>query len=323
MQQKVKLNNSIQIILAMFLFVLIVLLCIFPKKYSAICLDAIFLWAKVVLPSLLPFLILTTLLTKLGVLQKLSVYLNKFFYRLKLPSLTAGVFLISILSGYPVGSKMIADLAAQGAIDNREATRMALLCSTSGPMFIIGSAGAVLFKSAVVGSILFATHILGVLIPCLIAMPFAKKLPKKENVIQSNQTADNILYSSVQSSTISILCIGGFIALFYILTEALTDLYILQPITYLLHFPFGDAATGLVYGLLEATHGIAVLAKSTSIFALPLASFAITFGGGCILLQQISFLKNAKVNLGLFILFKFLQGVTAFLLTLLSIWLFL
>ena len=322
MQQKQKLNNISNALLAILILVIIVLLCIFPKKYSAICLEGIFLWAKVVLPSLLPFLILTTLLTKLGVLQKLSIYLNKLFYRLKLPSVTAGVFIISILSGYPVGAKMIADLYSQGAINEKEATRMSLLCSTSGPMFIIGSVGAVLFNSPVAGCILFATHILGVLLPCLIALPFAKKLPKTEHVLQG-QNIDNLLYSSVHSSTISILCIGAFIALFYILTEALTDLKIMQPLVYLLSFPFGDSATGLVYGLLEATHGVAALSKSMSIFALPLASFVITFGGGCILLQQISFLKSAKVKITQFLLFKFLQGICAFTLTLLAVWIFL
>ena len=322
MQQKQKLNNISHVLLAILILVIIVLLCIFPKKYSAICLEGIFLWAKVVLPSLMRFLILTTLLTKLGVLQKLSIYLNKFFYRLKLPSVTAGVFIISILSGYPVGAKMIADLFSQGAVTEKEATRMSLLCSTSGPMFIIGSVGAVLFNSAVAGCILFVTHILGVLIPCLIALPFAKKLPKTEHALQG-QNVDNLLYSSVHSSTISILCIGGFIALFYILTEALTDLKIMQPLVYLLSFPFGDSATGFVYGLLEATHGVAALSKSMTIFALPLASFVITFGGGCILLQQISFLKSAKVKITQFLLFKLLQGICAFALTLLAIWIFL
>ncbi len=322
MQQKQKLNNIMHLFLAMMILVIITLLCIFPKKYSAICLEGIFLWAKVVLPSLLPFLILTTLLTKLGILQKLSIYLNKFFYRLKLPSLTAGVFIISILSGYPVGAKMIADLYSQQAITEKEASRMALLCSTSGPMFIIGSVGAVLFNSTMAGCILFATHILGVIIPCLIALPFAKKLPKTEHILQT-KTVDNLLYSSVHSSTISILCIGGFIVLFYILTEALTDLRIMQPLIALLAFPFGDSATGLVYGLLEATHGVSALSKSMSIFALPLASFVITFGGGCILLQQISFLKSAKVKITTFILFKFLQGICAFTLTLLAVWIFL
>lgn len=321
MQKKLKLNNLPNLLLATFILMVIVLLCIFPKKYSAICLEGIFLWAKVVLPSLFPFLILTTLLTKLGVLQKLSIYLNKFFYRLKLPSLTAGVFLISILSGYPIGAKMIADLYTQNAITEKEATRMALLCSTSGPMFIIGSVGAVLFNSAIAGCILFIAHILAVILPCLIALPFAKKLPKTEHAIQT-KPVDNLLYSCVHSSTISILCIGGFIALFYILTEALTDLKIIQPIIYLFSFLFKESATGLVYGLLEATHGIAALASSNTIFALPLAAFAITFGGGCILLQQISFLKVAKVKIGRFIAFKFIQGVTAFALTLLAVWIF-
>lgn len=322
MQQRQKLNNFTRLLLTIGICIVIALLCIFPKKYSAICLEALFLWAKVVLPSLLPFLILTSLLTKLGVLQKLSLYLNKFFYRLKLPSVTAGVFLISILSGYPVGARMIADLYTQGAITEKEATRMSLICSTSGPMFIIGSVGAALFNSAIAGIILFVSHILAVLLPCLIALPFAKKLPQTEYK-QQMQSVDNILYNSVQSSTISILCIGGFIVLFYILTEALTDLKILLPFTYLFSFPFQDAATGLVYGLLEATHGVAALANSTSFFALPLASFVITFGGGCILLQQISFFKIAKVKITTFLLFKCIQGLFAFALTLLVVWIFL
>ena len=45
--------------------------------------------------------------------------------------------------------------------------------------------------------------------------------------------------------------------------------------------------------------------------ALPFLAFAVTFGGGSILAQQIAFLKPAGVKIKLFLAVKFLQGIAA------------
>ena len=293
---------------------LIVLLAVSPARYAAACLEGVSLWAKAVLPSLFPFLIFTALLTKLGAAERLAKKLAPLTRRCKLPGIAAYCFLMSILSGYPVGSRIIADLAKNGAIDARQAARMSVLCSTSGPMFLVGSVGGAMFKDSRAGALLFASHLIAVLLVCLAFVPFLRKLPENDSPARQ-ANADNILYDSVHSAVISILCIGGFIAAFYVVSLALSDLYVLWlPEKFLgLFFP-PEIAAGLCAGLLEATHGCAMLAASENFFALPAAAFSVTFGGACILCQQLSYLKQAGVKTGRFIGIKALQGIAAFLL---------
>ena len=295
---------------------LIILLALSPARYAAACLEGLSLWAKAVLPSLFPFFVLTAILTKLGAAGRLADRLSPLTKKCKLSGIAAYCFLMSILSGYPVGSRIIADLAKGEAIGAKQAARMSVLCSTSGPMFLLGSVGGAMFKSAKAGAILLASHILAVLLVCLAFVPFLKPLPELPPK-KFAPDADNILHESVSGAVVSILCVGGFIAAFYVLSLALSDLHILWPLEQFfgLFFP-QEIADGLCAGLLEATHGCALLASGGGTFALPSAAFCVTFGGACILCQQLGYLKGAGVKAGPFIGIKALQGLAAILLCL-------
>ena len=299
----------------------ILLFCVlFPKECAKACTEGILLWAGAVLPSLFPFLILSALLVKTGAAQKFSRRRTPLMRKVKLPSAASYCFVLSALSGYPVGSRMIADLYESGTISSKQAARMSVLCSTSGPMFLIGSVGAMMFHSVSAGVILLAAHLLSVLLICLCFLPFIKQLP--EHVSRLNhQNENNVLAESVQSSVLSILCVGGFIAFFSVIAQLLQTIgaftVLEKGFTFLLA-PFGaeSAASGLAQGLLEATRGCAKIAAQPNAFSLPICAFLTTFGGACILAQQLGYLKKAGVKATFFVCMKALQGLTAFFLCL-------
>lgn len=352
-------------LLSALLLFLLCLLFTAPARYAEACIQGMALWAKAVLPALFPFLILTGLLTKLGAAQKLADRLSPLTEKIGLPGSAAYCLLVSLLSGYPVGSRTVADLYKGGAITREQAKRMSVLCSTSGPMFLVGSVGGAMFGSAAAGAVLLAAHLLAV-IGVYLALYFANRrkkgnihagqkapaphaglkktmpphtlrvqnktaapqttaTPASEN--KRNKTAaphpdtDGILAASVQSGVLTVLCVGGFIAFFFVLMQALSDLHISAPLERLLSFPLAaagseGAAAGLTAGLLEATQGCASIAASGAPLALPLCAFLVTFGGGSILAQQLAFLTGAGVKAGPFIGIKILQGIAAFLLCL-------
>ena len=352
-------------LLSVLLLFLLCLLFTAPARYAEACIQGMALWAKAVLPALFPFLILTGLLTKLGAAQKLADRLSPLTEKIGLPGSAAYCLLVSLLSGYPVGSRTVADLYKGGAITREQAKRMSVLCSTSGPMFLVGSVGGAMFGSAAAGAVLLAAHLLAV-IGVYLALYFANRrkkgnihagqkapaphaglkktmpphalrvqnktaapqtttTPASEN--KRNKTAaphpdtDGILAASVQSGMLTVLCVGGFIAFFFVLMQALSDLHISAPLERLLSFPLSaagseGAAAGLTAGLLEATQGCASIAASGAPLALPLCAFLVTFGGGSILAQQLAFLTGAGVKAGPFIGIKILQGIAAFLLCL-------
>lgn len=334
-------------LLSALLLFLLCLLFTAPARYAEACIQGMALWAKAVLPALFPFLILTGLLTKLGAAQKLADRLSPLTEKIGLPGSAAYCLLVSLLSGYPVGSRTVADLYKGGAITRKQAKRMSVLCSTSGPMFLVGSVGGAMFGSAAAGAVLLAAHLLAV-IGVYLALYFAKwrkernaptamQADRPPTARQSNRPptaptsaagvrlsrpdTDGILASSVQSGVLTVLCVGGFIAFFFVLMQALSDLHISAPLERLLSFPLSaagseGAAAGLTAGLLEATQGCASIAASGAPLALPLCAFLVTFGGGSILAQQLAFLTGAGVKAGPFIGIKILQGIAAFLLCL-------
>lgn len=334
-------------LLSALLLFLLCLLFTAPARYAEACIQGMALWAKAVLPALFPFLILTGLLTKLGAAQKLADRLSPLTEKIGLPGSAAYCLLVSLLSGYPVGSRTVADLYKGGAITREQAKRMSVLCSTSGPMFLVGSVGGAMFGSAAAGAILLAAHLLAV-IGVYLALYFAKwrkernaptamQADRPPTARQSNRPptaptsaagvrlsrpdTDGILAASVQSGVLTVLCVGGFIAFFFVLMQALSDLHISAPLERLLSFPLSaagseGAAAGLTAGLLEATQGCASIAASGAPLALPLCAFLVTFGGGSILAQQLAFLTGAGVKAGPFIGIKILQGIAAFLLCL-------
>ncbi len=136
-----------------------------PDKFIKQSLDGISAWAFNVLPSVLPFMFFTKLLSSLNIIQKLTRPLAPFSSALfKTSPISVYAFTMAILSGYPVGSKMVADLYMQGQITKEESFKMTSFCSTSGPMFIVGAVGIGMFKNSTVGYILFISHVLGAIL---------------------------------------------------------------------------------------------------------------------------------------------------------------
>lgn len=140
----------------------LVCMIISPAKFIQSSLDGISAWAFNVLPSVLPFMFFTRVLSALDLMPTITRPFSPISQNLfKTPPISIYAFCMAILSGYPVGSKMVADLFMQGQISKEDAFKMSAFCSTSGPMFIVGAVGASMFHSAKIGYILFLSHVVG------------------------------------------------------------------------------------------------------------------------------------------------------------------
>ena len=308
---------------------LLLLLVLRPQRYAAACAEGIALWAKVVLPALFPFLVLTAWIARSGMADGLGRKPSPLLRRCGLPAASAGAFLLSIVSGYPVGSRVVADLQRRGEIGRADAEKLSILCSTSGPMFILGSVGNAMFGGGKAGAVLLSAHLFGVLAVALPVLLFRNRSAAAEpspspaaqrsaaRAIRAPQAREpaGTLGETVREAVLSVLCVGGFIALANVALCAAEDLLLLAPphaLAELCLRPFGAqaCAEGIVYGLIEATRGCAALAAAEAA-GLPFAAFAITFGGASILAQQLAFLRPAGVRAGRFIAVKAAQGCAA------------
>lgn len=120
---------------------------------------ALSLCARTILPSLFPFFVFSSLISRLGVPQALGRRLAPWAGRLFGVS-GAGVTAlpVGLLGGYPMGAACVAELLSRGEIAPEEAERLLLFVNNSGPAFLIGAVGAGAFASAKAGFLLYAAH---------------------------------------------------------------------------------------------------------------------------------------------------------------------
>ena len=115
-------------------------LLIYSKSNLVAAKSGLLLWANSVLPSLLPFFIATELLGYTNVVSLCGKLLNKLMRPIfNVPGEGAFALLMGIISGYPVGAKIVANLKEQKLCTATEAERLIAFTNNSGPLFIIGT----------------------------------------------------------------------------------------------------------------------------------------------------------------------------------------
>lgn len=111
---------------------------VFPKATFKGASSGVLLWFHTVLPTLLPFLIITNLLLHTGAINVISRLLAPVLCRFfSVSPYGAFVILIGFLCGCPMGSKVTADLLKKEAISEKEARYLLSFCNNTSPMFIV------------------------------------------------------------------------------------------------------------------------------------------------------------------------------------------
>ncbi len=282
--------------LSIAILIILIAIIVSPSTYIDVCFNAITIWSTVLLPSLLPFFIFTKLLTSLGYVKNASSLFGRLMYKTyHTPPISSYAFIMSILTGYPVGSKLISDLYKNNMLSKDEAKKCISFTSNSGPMFIVGSVGTGMLLSPQVGYILYTSHILGALLNGLLYRGKKTKITDTPYIVK-NENSDTTLSSCVMDSIFSIVLIGGIIAIAFILIQILNSLNIFYPIVFILkklgiNENVSSAALG---GLLEITKGcIDISALPISLYAKTVLSSAIiSFGGLSTTMQSMAFLKD-------------------------------
>ena len=289
---------------------------IYPERYISCCYTGFALWAQCVLPSLFPFMVITLILIKTGFAEKAALPLKRVTGIFNLPPAAAVCFIISMFSGYPAGAKALTEFYESGCFSQSDCKKLSLFCSTSGPLFILGSVGVKMLGQRQAGWKILAAHLIAVLAVGLMLSFIFKK--GESRTFKRAPVDKNVLYNSFYGAVISVAVAGGFIAFFCVAAQILTDFNILLPIEkFLCLFTDADSASAVSRGLIEITAGCKGLAEADGNLTLPFAGFLITFGGVSIIMQQLSYLLKAKVNPLLFVGVKLLQGVVCFLILLL------
>lgn len=314
-------------------------LVLFSKQNLQATKNGLLLWANAVVPSLLPFFIATELLGHTNVVSGIGKLLNRFMRPIfNVPGEGGYAFIMGIISGYPIGAKIVTQFREQGTCTKAEAERLLAFTNNSGPLFIIGTVGISLFGDTRTGLLLFVTH----LIACVsvgvifrfwkyhdketISLLSKQNKPQETNVNFSN--LGEILSSSIMNAIHTIILIGGFVILFCVILSILENAGILailgnmlSPLFRLFHINI-NFAQPLISGMLELTNGVKQIASITSKSLstnIVFASFLLGFGGISVLLQVLSITSKSDISIKPYFFGKCLQGTIAAILTYLAV----
>ena len=124
-----------QRIITLFCICLLLFLLVHPEEALLSAKDGMSLWLNVMIPTLLPFLILTGILLKTGnipqLLEPLAPFWKHFF---GISPAGAYVLILGFLCGYPMGAKAVVDMKSGGHIGKEQAEALLILCNN--PVFL-------------------------------------------------------------------------------------------------------------------------------------------------------------------------------------------
>ena len=246
--------------------------------------------------------------------------MDKFFNNIyRVPKFGFKIFLLSVISGYPMGAKLICTLNEQDIIQKKEAEKMMSFCSVSGPMFIIGTVGVNIFLSYKAGLIILVANIIAALINGLI---YRKDKYVEKEVSYSGKKNDNILSSSVYDATLSILMVCAYIVISFLIIDVLINLHVIDNLSNAICTIFNcpqnfDTIKSSIIGIFEITRGIIELNNVNISLTLKtiIASGLIGFGGISILLQSLSFLNQLKISSKTIVKQKITQALLCLIIT--------
>lgn len=259
------------------------------------------LWFQKMIPALLPFMILSGIMVRLKLTDKIAMVaypLIRPLYRVRKNVCYA--MLTGFLCGFPMGARVVDDLYARGMISRREGEYLLAFCNNIGPVYFCSFVLPLLGRRKV-WPYLFGMYGIPLLYGLALRYTMFRDLSrslkpgKKTDLVccelptQETSSAEKLLEvidSSIHTSIQSILTLGGYMILFNLLN--------LVP-----HILLGKPMSVLA-PLLEITGGLMLLKDASPLFCL----LALSFGGLSCIAQTYSCIRDSDLSIRNYIYHK-------------------
>lgn len=290
------------------------IMLIFPRAVFRGASEGLILWFDIVLPTLLPFIIMSNLLIHTHAIDWLAKMTEPLFCRIFCVS-KYGSFavLAGFLCGYPMGSKVTSDLLCSGHISRTEGKYLLSFCNNTSPMFIISY---VLLQNLKEEHLILPAVVMLMLSPVLLSFIFRKyyasgrmsafpSLEPDSSSASGDTASAGLIDSCIMNGFETITKVGGYIMLFSILIE-LASL-----------FPIDNLIVESIFlPSLEITNGIPAIAGSTLPTALKfiLCMSLTSFGGWCSVAQTRCMIQETGLSILPYIIQKLITALVTSLL---------
>ncbi len=259
---------------------------------------------RVLVPSLFPFMALSAMAVKLGICQ--SIGRKAGFITKKLFGLSgafAPVIILSLIGGYPVGARGIAELRSSGAVSEKQAAKAALFAVCAGPGFLINYVGCSLYGSAEAGLIILSAQIVSVITLGISVNIFDRDKNEYNSVSELYAKPLPFSVSLVESAYSAVKGMAQICALVLIFSAAAGIIGDIIP---------NSALTNIWKITAEVCSGVSLASRE---YPIEVTAFAVGFGGLCVHFQIFAALGGINVNKQLFFLLRIIQGLITALLT--------
>ena len=296
-------------------------LLLWPEQAVAAARDGLRLCGNVIVPSLFPFFVLSSLVVELG----LSRYLGRLFQRFMVPlfrinGACASALALGFVGGYPVGARTAIALYQSGQCTKTETERLLAFCNNSGPAFIFGVVGAGIFHSGPAGLLLYLTHVAASLAVGLLFRFYkphdGPASPRGSGSVQfQTGNAGAAFTRSVTGALSGILNICAFVICFTVILRLLTLCGALDLAAEVLAFLFRPLgmdriwARRLLTGVVELSSGVTALSGGAISGRLSMAAFMLGWAGLSVHCQVLAFLGDSGLSMGTYLSGKLLHGI--------------
>lgn len=316
-----------KLIVPLLCILFIVFLVLFSESSLQAARKGLNIWLNTVLPSLLPFLVVSEMLKDTSFIKKLERSLNLLMRPVfNLPGHSSIAYVLGLASGYPAGAKITSSMYKDGLITKNEAERQLAISNNAGPLFITGAVATGIFRMPGTGVILLVCHIAAGILTGIILNIFMseknrynlltyKKVTTQKAVSQNPGTA---FVRAVSSSVNTLLMVGGFIIFFSVVIELLSVTGIIRILASVASLLLPRAAIitqsleAVFSGVIEITTGINMLGGMTQ-FPLDIriasAAFMLGWGGISVHFQVYGIISGTGIGMRKYAIGKFIHGL--------------
>lgn len=307
-----KKHNNLTILITLLCTLIIILIILNPKLCITATLDGLKLFIYNVFPSVFVFMAIFNIILASG---GIKIYSDIFGYILcrpfNLPKQCSIVLIISLICGYPLGTKYAIHLYENGTIDRTTTERLLIIASNSSPLFVIGSVGTIMLGNKNLGYLLLIISNLSVIIVGFLTKNKVSsehnKSTKKITKNYSQKNLGEIIKKSLENALFSSMNIGGFIIFFSLIISLLNN--------YIFIFIPNKIIKSTINGLIEVTYGcknISLLTLDINLKFL-LTLFIVSFSGMSIISQIYSLIYRYEFSIKKYISYKILHAFVSIL----------
>ena len=298
------------------------------EKALALSLTGLNLWFQKMIPTLLPFMILSGILIRMNLSDSFAHLFSPLFRPIfQLSDSCIYVLVIGFLCGFPMGARVTAESYQRGKLSRREAELMLAFCNNIGPIYFTGFVFH-LFPVEHPWAFLPGMYLLPLLYGLFLRYTSYRDIPRPARIGESGINkmyssvkkhslhaaeapaaaeqkrlpGDPSLFAEMQNSIVSSLCaiasLGGYMILFNLL-NLIPEILLPSKLT---------ALQDIIGCILEITSGLSRLPASMAFWGYVL----LPFGGLSCIAQTYSMIQETDLSMKNYVGHKIVQTMLAF-----------